>query len=93
MAISPDPETDFLIKEGLHQKREVELGRKKLEDADALPPGTRIEYGRVIIPPSNVNEAIALFGAVLGVLGAIAKLVWHCRCYSSLFVRLWCFRS
>jgi hypothetical protein len=49
MALSLDPETGFLINEGLHQKREVELGRMKLEEATALPEGSLFEGRRVVM--------------------------------------------
>lgn len=58
--ISIDPETDYLIKEANRQRREVERGRLKLEDATALPEGTRLESGRVVMPGETFFSVLGL---------------------------------
>ncbi|ASP76515.1 hypothetical protein CDO28_34730 (plasmid) [Sinorhizobium meliloti] len=79
-----DPETDFMIKEAFRQKRAVETGKLKLEEATALPEGSRLEGGRVVFPGDTffsvlaavlltpVGAAIA-YGAIDGLLRLAAS--------------------
>ncbi|TIM64343.1 MAG: hypothetical protein E5Y58_26860 [Mesorhizobium sp.] len=65
-----DPETRFLIKEGIADIRAVNEGRKTL-DQTKLPPGTYMERGKVHLPSTGLDAAVTV-GAGLGLASGIA---------------------
>src|SRR5262245_1783395 len=50
-----DPETNFWIREFARQKVRVEAGTLPLSEATAIPSGSRLEAGKLVIPSSGVG--------------------------------------
>ena len=69
MVYSPDHDMNHLLRLAMKEKRAIEAGHLKLEDATALPPGSRLEKGRVI------SDGDAFFGTLPMIIFMLVVIV------------------
>src|SRR4051794_40832668 len=72
-----DRETEGLIKLARQERDAIERGHMELKDAMHLPQGTRVENGKVILPPTGFSFYVALISiaGIFGILVLICALV------------------